>query len=139
MFDTISLGVPAAADADLVVFGGVYAIGHSLGTDPIQAESAFEAASSMTAVSKIPYTATVNPARQVYDKGESVLLTGTVRDSNSGLALGYKNVLITVQKDGFERYISTTSRADGTFTSLFTPANGEAGLCITLRLPTRTR
>jgi len=128
VFDPIALAVPDSAETELTITGGVYAMSHSLGYEPVSVSPVFEASRSQSAVAAIPYTAVVAPSKQIYDKGEPVVFTGTVRDSISGYLLGNKAVLITVLNKGFERSISTVTASDGFFTSVFTPATGEAGI-----------
>jgi len=128
VFDAIDLAVPSSAGVDLVITGGVYAMAYSLAYKSLQASPAFQTSMAQSAVAVIPYTAVVAPLKQVYDKGEQVVLTGSVRDSVSGLLLGNKAVRIIVSNKGFERYISTVTASDGAFRAVFNPAAGESGI-----------
>ena len=126
--EPVNLAVPETAQTDLTVTAGVYGMYYSLPFGPVPAQTAFTAWLALTSVGVLPYTATVAPERPAYDKGQSVKLTGYARDPATGAALGWKKVLISVLNRGFERTISTTTLADGSFVSMFNPAVGESGV-----------
>ena len=128
VFDPVSLAVPAAAVEELTITGGVYAMAHSLGYQPVAVSPVFEAARTQAAVAVIPYTAVVAPSKRVYDQGEEIVFTGSVQDAVSGSALGNKAVRVMIFGKGFERYLSAVSAADGSFVCVSTPVAGEAGI-----------
>ncbi|HNT97553.1 MAG TPA: hypothetical protein PKK31_04715, partial [Elusimicrobiales bacterium] len=128
LFDPVELAVPLSAEGELLLAGGVYSMHYALDRTPLSAEPAFEAVLPQSAAAVIPYTAFASPSKEVYDKGEPVVISGYALDPATGLRPGGKAVLLTVSNRGFERAVGVTTAQDGSFVHVSTPTAGEAGI-----------
>ncbi|MFH1618476.1 MAG: carboxypeptidase-like regulatory domain-containing protein, partial [bacterium] len=119
--------VPADAGLELEVKGFVSGFAHSLAYFPLYSQAAFTASKTMTAGTAAPYTATISPDRQVYDRETVVKISGRVTDT-WGNPLGGVPFLVTAANKGYERQFTVTASSSGNYSVEFTPGPGEAGV-----------
>ncbi len=76
---------------------------------------------------EVPYTATAQVSQATFKQGETIAITGTATSTTDATPMPNVPVKIGVSVNGFDRYNTATTDANGVFTYTFTPGTNETG------------